>query len=142
MLPTKTFILLFAICCFCRTVWIQIKLFSKENKSTCSIFLYEYHQGVKQFGSSSDPTLCKPWSGYKLFGKKQNQPLHKIPQEYHLSFLDADQAEHNVWSDLGTNYFQKKKYFFFWKIFQKYHQSVKKFGYQSSPTLHLAWSGS
>ena len=31
--------------------------------------IFQYHQGVKQFGSRSGPTLCRAWSGSKLFAK-------------------------------------------------------------------------
>ena len=32
-------------------------------------FFLEYHLNVKQFGSRSGPTLCRAWSGSKLFAK-------------------------------------------------------------------------
>ena len=30
---------------------------------------FQYHQGVKQFGSRSGPMFCRAWSGSKLFAK-------------------------------------------------------------------------
>ena len=30
---------------------------------------FQYHQGVKQFGSRSGPTFCRTWSWSKLFAK-------------------------------------------------------------------------
>ena len=41
----------------------------------CAIFysldtgFFQYHQGVKQFGSRSGPTFCLAWYGSKLFAK-------------------------------------------------------------------------
>ena len=32
-------------------------------------YFHEYHQSVKQFGPRSGPTLCRAWSGSKLFAK-------------------------------------------------------------------------
>ena len=47
--------------------------------------------------------------GPNYFERNKINLCKKIPQEYHLSVLDADQAEHNVWPELGPNYLQKKK---------------------------------
>ena len=51
----------------------------------CAIFycldagFFQYHRGVKQFGSRSGPTFCRAWSGSKLFAKviirQQKSPL-------------------------------------------------------------------
>ena len=34
---------------------------------------FQYHPGVKQFGSRSGPTFCRAWSGFKLFAKISRQ---------------------------------------------------------------------
>ena len=36
-------------------------------------FFQEHYQSVKQFGSRSGPTLCRSWSGSKLFAKVINK---------------------------------------------------------------------
>ena len=39
------------------------------SNSTFQKFFQEYHASVKQFGSRSGSTLCRAWSGSKLFAK-------------------------------------------------------------------------
>ena len=39
------------------------------SKLTFQKFIQEYDQSVKQFGSRSGPTICRAWSGSKLFAK-------------------------------------------------------------------------
>ena len=52
-------------------------------------FFHEHYQNVKQFGSRSEPTLCRSWSGSNLFAKIISRQL-KSPiarKELKLSFF-------------------------------------------------------
>ena len=69
---------------FCR-LW---NIFFKINFS--KIISQEYHQSVKQFGSRSDPTFCRAWSGSKLFAKVISR-WHELPlAEKELNNVERD----------------------------------------------------
>ena len=118
----------------------------------CAIFFsldagfFQYHPGVKQFGSRSGWTFCQAWSGSKLFARVISR-------------------QQNFWLDLDSNYLQsfkqttkegkvlntKKKLFdaAFW--LKPWLNKVISFGYNffhlakvlattnSEPELPLAW---
>ena len=62
MIKSLTLCMLGILHAFCRLLIVfKINLLEK--------LFQEYHQSVNQFGSRSGPTLCRAWSGSKLFVK-------------------------------------------------------------------------
>ena len=68
----------------------------------------EHYQSVKQFGSRSGPTFCRPWSGSKLFAKVisrwQKSPLARKKLTLYLLVLSA----YNLCKQFGTRSGQTK----------------------------------
>ena len=47
----------------------------------------EHHQNVKRFGSRSEPTFRRSWTGSKLFAKMSVSRAHKLPQTKNCTTL-------------------------------------------------------
>ena len=95
---------------FWRLIFFKTNFFKK--------FFQKQYRNVKQFGSRSGLTLCRSWSGSKLFAKVISWKIFMF------------------FSHLLT--FSKSTF----KLFQEYYWGVKQLGSRSGPTLCQSWSGS
>ena len=92
-LPPGNFFMLF---CFL-LIFFKFNFFEK--------FFQEYYQSVKQFGSRSDPTFCRAWSGSKLFAKVISR-WHLKGKEFKIGCHMHAGLNHCItYVDLTVNYF-------------------------------------